>query len=161
MEIDLYVLTLERSNEIASEFINTWLANFSELASEYEFPQYSSKPNFIFSSAVELIEQLVANPNEPHAIYWKNPNFWNNPKAEILKTGMLFFTEDGAMIAGLTLVLTETLEIARYLQELGKTIWGNFGYTTFEEPPPITVKEFIRNVNVASSPKLFEGSLIT
>ncbi len=154
MVIDLYVLTSERSTAVAKQFINNWLVDFNESASEYEFPQYSVKPTVIFSSVVELIEKLIANPNEPHSIYW------SNPKQETLRSGMLFFTNDGAMIAGVTLAEDDVLEIAHYLQELGKTVGGQFGYTTFEEPPPETIGEFIDKVKASSPPKLFKGSLV-
>lgn len=151
---DVYVLASERSTAIAKRFIDTWVSDFDETASEYEFPQYSDKPFVVYSSPTELIQKLVEVSNEPHSIYW------NNPKSDILMNGMLFFTKDGAMIAGVTVNTDDFEEIARYLKELSKIVGGRFGYAVFEEPPVETVKEFIDAVKAMPTPKLFEGSLI-
>jgi len=95
MLTDLYVLASERSTLVAKHFKDTWLADFDEAASEYEFPQYADEPLVVYSSATDLIEKLIKNPNETHSIYC------NNPRKDSVSSGMLFFTSDGSIIVGI------------------------------------------------------------
>lgn len=154
MLTDIYILASERSIAVAKKFITTWLSGFNESASEYSFPQYSSKPEAVYSSVDKLLNILMKASNEPHSIYW------NNPKNDSVRSGMLFFTFDGAMIAGLSVATEDAKEIVQYMKELADTIGGQFGYKAFEEPPPETVTEFIELTKAMPGPKLIKGSII-
>ena len=153
MLTDLYVLASERSTLVAKNFKNIWLADFDEAASEYEFPQYTDEPLGVYSSATDLIEKLIKNPNEPYSIYW------NNPQNGSVSNGMLFFTSDGRLIIGISVKTDKPGEIANYLQKLSKAVHGKFGYSAFEEPPPDTVQDFVDLVKASALPKIVEGSL--
>ena len=74
---------------------------------------------------------------------------------------MLFFTSDGAMIAGLTLHDESPDAVARTLRELAETLRADYGYVVWEEPPPDTREEFIERTAEAGLPKLERGRLIT
>ncbi len=154
MLIDIYVLASERSNEIFDLFINSWMRGFIEVADEYEFPQYSEKPQAVYSTYKKLVNKLMDAPQEPHSIYWRAPN------KDIVKGGMVFFTSDCAMIVGVSIDSTDMKQISRYLKKIADTVGGSAGYCAFEEPPPETVKEFLDAVMLSNYPKLIDGQIV-
>ena len=145
---DIYVLAKERSVQYAHRFIDAWAKGFEEVAIEYEFPQYSDEPKSVYLNPKDLIEQLVQDPKEPHAIYW------HNPQNSIVSSAMLFFTIDGGMIAGLSVKTENVQELENYLQDLAGAVEGELGAVFYEEPPPDSVKEFKRRVILSTVPKL-------
>ena len=154
MLLDIYVLAAERSKEIFDHFTNSWLRGFIEVANEYEFPQYSGKPEAVYSTFRELVDRLINAPQEPHSIYWRAAN------GGAVRSGMVFFTLDGKMIVGLSIDSDDAKQISHYLQELADTVGGSAGYSALEEPPPETLEDFLDAVARASSPKLNEGQII-
>ncbi|QRK10992.1 hypothetical protein JQX13_13525 [Archangium violaceum] len=151
---DIYILAAERSFEAASRFMDEWTQGFEPAASEYEFPQHADKPAFVYSSAVDLIKTLVKTPAEPHGLYWNNPARGN------VRTAMLFFTTDGAMIAGLSVEGDQPPFLEETLRRLALTVSGREGYCAFETPPPDTLREFVDNARQAPPPKLINSVLV-
>jgi hypothetical protein len=134
--LDLYALAGERSREAVRRFRDQWLTGFEESAVDYEFPQYSDRPDTVYSSPWELIDRLLAEPAQAHSLYWRNPSPGH------VQHAMLFFTTDGALIAGLT-VATSDLELAGMtLRRLAATVDARFGYATWEQPPLDRASEF-------------------
>jgi hypothetical protein len=152
---DIYALAAQRSSDIVREFRDRWLDGFEESASEYEFPRYASSPVNIFVSPWDLVDTLLREPKEPHAIYWHHPG------SREVSNAMLFFTTDAHMLAGLTIVDDAPETLAHYLRELARSVGASFGYITLEEPPPETAEAFVARARLAPPPKLLEGSLVT
>ena len=154
MLIDIYVLAAERTLEAAKRFMREWAQEFRPAASEYEFPQYADKPVFVYSSPADLIKNLVEAPAEPHGLYW------NNPARGFVRTSMLFFTTDGAMIVGLSVEGDQPPLLEETLRALALTVSGRVGYCAYETPPPDTVSEFIDYARQATPPKLVNGVFV-
>jgi hypothetical protein len=93
---DLYALAGERSYEVVKRFRDRWLTSLEPAAEEHEFPRYSDRPDAVYRSPWELIDRLLAAPEQPHSLYWSN----RGPGEEL--HAMLFFTTDSGLIAGLT-----------------------------------------------------------
>jgi hypothetical protein len=151
----VYVLAPARSMANVTAFRERWLEGFEQSADEYEFPQYAASPDHVHASPWPLIDELLRETDEPHALYW------HNPRAGEVGNAMLFFTSDGAMIAGLTVHDEEPISVARYLGALGDTLHADYGYVVWEEPPPDTREEFLERTADAGMPKLEGGRLIT
>jgi nuclear transport factor 2 (NTF2) superfamily protein len=93
---DCYVLTPKRTSPFLISFLDHFLRQREAYATQFEVPQQADPPEHIFNTAEELIAYLVSHPTEVHAIYWQN----NEPSP--IRAGMLLFTSDGQVIAGLT-----------------------------------------------------------
>src|SRR5262249_21008069 len=134
--LDLYALATDRSSEIVSRFRERWLASFEESEVDYVLPQFADRPDAVYDSPSELIARLLAEPAQPHSLYWRNPRPGHLPHA------MLFFTTDGGLIAGLA-VATEDSDLAgATLRELAQSVDARYGYALGEAPPPGTASEF-------------------
>ena len=110
--------------------------SFEPSAAEYEFPQYSDRPDAVYCSPWELIDRLVAAPDQPHSLYWRNRRSAHELHA------MLFFTTDGGLIAGLTVATADPNRAGATLRRLAQSVDAHYGYATWEQPPPDTTSEF-------------------
>lgn len=146
---DVYVLARGRTRESVDRFTREWLQGFEPAAEEYELPQFAQDPVAVYHVADELIDVLLKRLDEPYAIYWSNTG-----EGEV-RTAVLAFTADGALIAGLH-VDGGRDDAVRYLERLAKTVDGRFGYLTGEEPPPDTATELVELVR-AARPALVDG----
>ena len=128
---DVYVLSPDRSAKDAERFLDAFVPQREPSTSEYEFPQYAEQPQLVIRSAREAIHHCEAYPDKAHSLYFRN-----------LGAGpahaMLFFTSDGALIFGLSVVERADEWFARLKELTGSKI----GYVTFEEPPVATASEF-------------------
>lgn len=137
---DCYILTTDRTLEMVDKFLNHFLPERAEVASEYELPQFGETTELKFDTVEGLIEYLVINTSTPYSIYWCN-------KVETdIKCAMCFFTDDNHLILGLscnTLDHDNSVEdeIFRLLKNYGKT---SSGYITYENPAPTNAQEFQR-----------------
>ena len=152
--IDVYVLAPERSAAVVQRFRAAWLGGFEPAAEEYEVPQYADEPEAVFATPEEAIEWLLARPDEPHALYW------HGPRGGEVANGMLFFTEDGGLIAGLS-VREEGPALAGRLRSLADSVGAGYGYVVFEAAPPATAEEFRRAAAASDPPRLVDGRLET
>ncbi|HET8741808.1 MAG TPA: hypothetical protein VFM41_04245 [Gaiella sp.] len=103
------------------------------------FPQYSDRPDAVYGSPWQLIDQLLAQPTQPHSLYWRNPR-----PGHVLHA-MLFFTTDGGLIAGLTVATEDPERAGTTLRQLARSVDGRYGYATWEQPPPDTAFDFKAN----------------
>ena len=133
---DLYALADGRSHEVVRRFRDRWLTDCEPAADEYEFPQYSDRPDAVYSSPWELVDRLIAAPEQPHSLYW------TNRRRGYERNAMLFFTTDRGLIAGLTVATEDPDRAGATLRRLAESIGARFGYATWEEPPPDTTFEF-------------------
>lgn len=134
---DLYALAPERTEAAAGRFRAAWLDHFAETADEYEVPRHSDAPDAVYTSADDLIRLLVAHPALEQAIYW------TNTRDGLVRTGMLFFTADGGLIAGLSIADEDPATGRQLLTRLAGSIGARHGYATFEQPPSATTAEFL------------------
>ena len=133
---DLYALAGERSPETVTRFRDRWLTDAEPSADEYEFPLHSDRPDAVYSSPWQLIDRLLAIPQQRHSIYWTNRDPGD------LRNAMLFFTTDGGLIAGLTVETDEPSRASTMLRQLAESLGARYGYAACEEPPPDTTSEF-------------------
>lgn len=128
---DVYVLARERSAAVASRFLAAFAPQGTASASEYEFPEYSKRPDVVFSTAMEAIRYCAAHSDAGQRFYFNNPS--GDPAH-----AMLFFTNDGGLILGVSVADEEEQALARLKAHAGVDI----GYITFESPPCETAAEF-------------------
>ena len=128
---DVYVLSRERSAAAADQFLNMFAPDREHSAEDYVFPQYADQPVAVVKSAMEAIRYCEEHPAEEQGMYFRN-----------LGAGpahaMLFFTSDGGLIFGLSVVEREDEWFTRLKEYAGSEV----GYITFEVPPPGTSTEF-------------------
>ncbi len=137
---DLYVLVNSRSKKIIESFLNNFIPNREESADEYEIPQYSENPDFIFKKDCELMDYCENNNNINHTIYWRN-------KENIVpKYAMVFYTIDGKMILGLS-IEDEKLE-QYYLLNMKQFLKSDCGCIAYETPAPNNSNDFVKMVDV-------------
>lgn len=127
---DVYVLARERSASAAEHFLNTFVPDRVQSAVDYVFPQ-SGEPSLAIGSAEAAIQYCEAHPLEAQSFYFRNVGIEPDH-------AMLFFTPDGGLILGLSVVGHEDEWFARLKEHAGSKV----GYITFESPPAITATEF-------------------
>ena len=128
---DVYVLARERSAAEAARFLTAFAPNGIESASEYEFPEYSKRPTVVLTNSADAIRYCETHPTAANRFYFRNPK-------GIPAHAMLFFTSDGGLILGLSVVKGER----KALKELMAHAGSDVGFITFESPPPETIVEF-------------------
>ena len=134
--LDLYALAGERSREVVGRFRDQWLTGFEESAAEYEFPRFADRPDAVYDSPWDLIDRLLADPTQPHSLYWRNP------RSGPVLHAMLFFTTDGSLIAGLTVATEDQDRAGAMLRQLAGSVEARYGYALAEAPPPDSASEF-------------------
>ena len=136
---DCYVLSDNRTEKFIFEFLNHFIPERNESASEYEFPQYEDETEFIFQNDNQIIKFLSSKPNVEYSIYW------NNKRNEDLKGAMIFFTSDKKIILGLfcnTLKNNTKIE-DEYFQKLKFFTESKYGYITYEQVPEMDTGKFL------------------
>jgi hypothetical protein len=115
--VDLYVLCPEASVALAHRFLDAWAAD--------------RRP------ASDDDQRLRALPAAPVAMYWRVERAERDARAPEAEHVMLFFTDDGAMIAGLSVAGWDRprAELEPLLVRLAGTVGARHGYVTAEEPP--------------------------
>jgi hypothetical protein len=134
--LDLYALAGDRSHEVVAHFRERWLGGFEASEDDYVFPQFTDEPEAVYTSPWELIDRLLAEPTQPHSLYWRNPR-----PGHVLHA-MLFFTSDNGLIAGLTVDTDDPNIAGATLRQLADSVDARYGYAKWEQPPPDTASEF-------------------
>jgi hypothetical protein len=127
----VYVLSPVRSAKAAERFLETFAPQREQSADDYEFPEYAEQPQLVVKSAREAIQHCEWHPSEAHSIYFRN---LGDGPAHV----MLFFTSDGALIFGLSVVERED----EWFSRLKEFATSNVGYITFEAAPAATAGAF-------------------
>ena len=152
MEIrEIYVLCKERSEKLAIDFLNKLLPEREAVAENYPYPEYSDDPKYIYDDSEELIKVLERNENESYSLYW------NDSSDGEVKSAMIFFTEDGGMIAGITIPYDDG---DAWLSKLSDIVGGKYGYVSFDSPPPETRVEFIACCEKSDQIRLVGGEVV-
>jgi hypothetical protein len=147
---DIYVLAGARNSTVIKRFLERFAAGAIQARFEYEIPQYCDTPSMIFSKADEVMEYLCEHSIESQSIYYR---LANHP--DKIKNAMVFFTNDGHIIFGLSVYLSDASESEKYLKAMAVTVDARYGYFIQETPPPPTAVEFIAIVKATDYlPKL-------
>lgn len=146
--VEVYVLCGSRSKSIADTFLTSYAPSRIGVANEYPYPEFVDEPERTFETADELIDRLASEQNSSYSIYW---NCIGGPEQV-----MLFFTNDGHMIAGIGGPKTS---LERTLTELCELVGGRFGYVTSGSCPPDTFEEFESLSRNSTLPCIVDGQL--
>jgi hypothetical protein len=133
---DIYVLVGNRDVKIVQKFLRHFVPDNREMADEYEIPQYSDSPDFLFNKAIELMRYCEEHTEVPHAIYWFNK------QKEDPRDAMVFYTNDGKMILGLS--IEDESQEQEWLKQLKNFSQSDQGCILYESPPPDNSKEFLK-----------------
>lgn len=148
-KIEIYVLCKERSKKLVLNFLDEFLPDRKEVNSEYPYPQYVGNAEN-FNDVDKLLNILEENKNESYSLYWENKT-----ESE-LQNAMVFYTKDMGMIVGLVI---EENECENIFKKLANFVDGDYGYITFESPPPENKSEFINICHNSDQMKLIDGKL--
>lgn len=135
---------------MAVAFLDTVMPHRESAEDEFPLPQFSDQPIEIVGTSNEILTRLEHSPGEPYSLHW-NRRGEGEPY-----NCMLFFTEDGAMVAG---VVVRDVSASEWLAKLASTVGGKYGYVAGEEPAPDTTAEFVERARIGQVPALFEGRL--
>lgn len=147
---EVYVLCRKRSTIVALEFLDAFLPNRKPVADEFPYPEFGARPQAIYHTPEEVMLQLEVEHQESYSIYWDGDD------SEYALQGMLFFTEDGAMIVGLVIVGTN---YAKALLDVANVVCGRFGLITSESRPPDTQTEFMSMCRNSTLTALVDGQI--
>lgn len=151
-QYEVYVECSSRRANVARCFLDHFLPMRREVADEYPFPELSDEPLLTFSTAADLICRLESELSESYAVYWERMDDGEPFQA------MLFFTEDGGMIAGLSASRSEPAEL---LLELANIVGGRYGVVVGEQRPPAIMESFVEMCRRAEGIRLVSGRLLT
>ena len=131
-----------RSQAFISAFLDTFLPHRQEVTRQYEVPQFAEQPDQVLYSAEALIDLLVQQPTEPHAIYWRNLD------VSRLRGAMCIFTTDGQVILGLycETMRPDTAIEQQYLAALKAFCNRTDGLVLYEEPAPQDTAAFLKRL---------------
>lgn len=148
--VEVYVLCEVRSKGIGTAFLDTFLPRRNSVAEEFPFPEFRDPPQKVYHSAEEVMDRLEREPNRGYSLYWNSDE--NRPARQ----AMLFFTCDGAMIAGLVVPGDEGCDA---LVKIAKSVGGHYGFLTTENPPPVTSVGFMELCHKSTLCALVDGRL--
>jgi hypothetical protein len=143
---DCYVLVDSRSKKLVGEFLSHFLPSRRSCADEFEMPQFSDNPEVVFRTEDEALSYLEEHPNETHALYWANE------MSVEPRYGMVFPTNDGQIIFGLSCDDQDLLIPGQFLERMKTFLKSSKVYIAFEEPPPNSADEFM-TVMKSSAPE--------
>ena len=139
---DVYALTPTRTADAVERFL-AWFAPTREpSAADYPVPHLADTPAAVFGTAAEVVTHCVACPSEPYGVYWRSL------AADDPAHAMVFFTADGGLVLGLSVVT----EPKRWLGELLAATGGTAGWVGVEELPPKTAREFLALATIHTEP---------
>ncbi|QHS63890.1 hypothetical protein [Chitinophaga agri] len=138
--IDAYFLVPSRSPSVVHRFLDRFLPQREQSSENYLFPAAdTNETDILFLDPFEAIAYMEAKPDESHAIYWRNTDLSN-----AIHHGMVFHTNDGMMILGVSIPggdPEEDYAIAIF-REIEAFTGAEWACMTVEEPPPGTEEEF-------------------
>lgn len=150
-QYEVYVACKDRSSTEANRFLDAFLPKRREVADEYPLPETSDTPRDVFGDAASLIRRLEEDSSEEYAIYWDREGSGDPHQA------MLFFTEDGGMIAGLASANPDSLKL---LRELANAVGATYGLVVLEERPAGTLGEFRDLCRTTPTNRLVDGEFL-
>jgi len=133
--LELYVACSERTQLMALRFLDHFLPERVPVAEDYPYPELVDRPDAVYTSVDPLFERLEAAPDQGYAVYFSRPESGEPHQ------GILVFTADGGLIAGLAATLTQAGHRA-LLEEMASVVGGTDGYADGEGRPPDTLPTF-------------------
>jgi hypothetical protein len=149
MDLEVYVLSPERSALAAIRFLDAVMPRRRPATDDFPFPQFDDDPDVVLTHPEQVIDRLESFPRESYSMYWYNA-LPDDPVG-----CMLYYTEDQGLIVGV--VVSESNAVA-WLNRLALLVGGKYGYLTSEECPPDSTIEFIERCRVATVERIYEGS---
>ncbi|WHI53283.1 hypothetical protein P3339_11180 [Microbulbifer sp. MLAF003] len=146
--IEIYVLCKERTKKLVLRFLDELLPSREEVAEDYPYPEYSDEPECVYDTSDELLQVLEKDESASYSVYWDGTG------NSVVKSAMSFFTEDGCMIAGITVPADGS---ESWLNKLSELVGGEYGYVGFDSPPPDTREEFIQMCKGSDQIRLVAG----
>lgn len=137
---DCYFLVNSRNKEKALEFLNSFLSERQESASEYPIPIFSNSAEIKHTNVFDLMSFLEKNSKEPYSLYWESKN-----ESTSIKHAMLFYTNDEKLIYGVSIIgnSLEDENLNNIFSKIKIFLDSSFHCITFEEVPPENSTEFI------------------
>ena len=148
--IEVYVLCKKRSQSLAVEFLDRFLPVRKASSTHYPFPEHSDNPEYVYDDSEALFKALEEHTEASYSVYWDNEVDGD------VKNAMIFFTEDGGMVAGLAVACEAA---GHWLIEVSEVVGGVYGYVSFDSPPPETQEAFVFHCKNSDQVKLIEGEL--
>jgi hypothetical protein len=136
---DCYLLVDSRSIKVGMKFLDKFLPNRKESSVDYPVPLYADEPQEIFTNAADLMQFLEVESTEDYMVYWKNTENKN-----VIKHGMIFYTDDGKMIIGFSVEgrNPDDEPVVQSFNEVKSYLNLEIGCITIEEEPPTNSIEF-------------------
>lgn len=150
--LEVYVLCKERTEVLAARFLDHYLPHREALQEDYPFPELVDKPWVTYRDASQVMHRLAATPEETYGLYWRHKGDGHPQQA------MLFYTNDGGMIAGLANFACPPVKL---LQDLARSVEGEYGMVTCDSRPPDSARKFVHLCRAAKSTLLIGGELTT
>lgn len=149
-DLEVYVLCGARTSAVARRFLDTFAEKRVPVAEDFPFPEFANEPEYTFLDPNEVITLLESRRHDSYAIYWNVESGLGGEQV------MLFFTEDGGMIAGIG-GPTDSWEAT--LLAISTVVGGKYGYVTSGSCPPATSKEFKAICRQSTLASLVNGEL--
>lgn len=131
--------------------MDSFAENRTNTAEDFPFPEYVDEPDIIYTADTEVMTVLEKQPSESYSLYWDTTN------ESDIKNAMLFYTEDGELIAGFAV---KDSDHEKWISKLAKVVNGAYGYVSFENVPPDTKDEFIELCNSSDQIKMIDGKVV-
>lgn len=135
---DIYIISRKRDQDTVEHFLERFLPNRADAADRYEFPQYSSKPERVFTSSPALIAYCAANSHIAYSIYWKTTG---DTKPE---HAMVQYLGDGYVIYALSTDADDQPYAGQLLDEMKNFFAVTHGYVGHEASADVgSYREFL------------------
>ena len=137
--IDCYWLSNSRSSAYCKSFLDAFLPEREESAVDYPMPLHADRPSVVYSDVDKLMSYLEDNPNGEYMLYWRNIE-----NDSSYAHGMIFYTNDGCTIVGLSIEgrSLEDQAVTKKFLQVQKSLDADIGCVTVEEIAPLNSVEF-------------------
>lgn len=138
---DCYFLVENRERSIVESFIARFLPFNKQAAEDYPIPLYADNPKMIFKDLNDILLYLEKHTDLDYSIYWKNCD-----EKSLIKHFMVFYTDDGKIIFGISTIGSDPAEkkVVLLFNQILDFLLSKVGCITVEEPPPFNSLEFIK-----------------
>lgn len=133
--VDCYFLIDQREREIVNGFLNDIFPLRSVTTDDFVVANGT-----VIQDVSVLMKYLESNLSEEQSIYWENKN-----ESSPYKHAMVFYTDDGKMIFGVTLIgkSPEKEQVIKDFLKIKSYLGTQVACMTVEEAPPYNSVEFI------------------
>jgi hypothetical protein len=138
--LDQYFSVYNRSSNLAKSFLTKYLPESEDNTKEYIIEEQNDCPRQSFENINSVLAYLELNPNCEYTFYLHSLN-----KESIIQHAMLFYTNDGGIIYGVSILgrYPEERESLMVYKDLKKFLDSKIGCITSEEPAPNNLTEFL------------------